>query len=193
MPTSIDAVVLGTSTGGPQALAHVLSAFPADFPVPIVVVVHMPPGYMGALARRLDGISALKVIEGHDGLVLTRGMAVLAPTGAHTQFESSPLGLRIALDYVRTPGELHIPSVDRLFASAADVLGARALGVVLTGMGQDGSAGARQLVERGGKVIAEAESSCVVYGMPRAIAEAGLADSIVALDDIAEAVLSRLR
>jgi two-component system chemotaxis response regulator CheB len=184
-------VLIGTSTGGPQALAHVLPRLPADLPCPVVVVVHMPPGYMEGLARRLDGMCALTVLEGHEGLMLARGMVVLAPTGAHTGLERSRAGLGVRLDYARRPGELHQPSVDALLTSGAAVLGRRALGVVMTGMGSDGLEGARALRRVGAKVIAQAEPSCVVYGMPRAIVEAGLADEVVDLDGLADAIRSR--
>jgi two-component system chemotaxis response regulator CheB len=190
--TAIDVVVVGTSTGGPQALAHLLPCFPADFPVPIVVVAHLPAGYTEALAQRLDKMTALKVLEGHDGLVLTRGMAVLAPFGAHLGLERTDMGLRVRLDYLKQPGELHQPSVDALFESAAATLRERVLAVVMTGMGEDGLRGARALAGVGAKVIAEAESSCVVYGMPRAIVDAGLADATVALEGLVDAIRSRV-
>jgi len=188
----VDAVLVGTSTGGPQALAYLLPSFPVDFPVPIVVVVHMPAGYTDALARRLDSLSALTVLEGHDGLVLTRGMAVLAPHGAHLGLERSTAGLRVRLDYLRHPKELHYPSVDALFESGAATLGARTLGVVMTGMGDDGLRGASALVTAGARVLVEAESSCVVYGMPRAVLEAGHAEAAIELSRLAEAIRTRV-
>lgn len=191
--TAVDAVLLGTSTGGPQALAHLIPRLPADLPVPLVVVVHMPPGYVEGLARRLDGMSALTVREAHEGQVLTRGLVVLAPAGAHLLLERSAVGLRVCLDYVRRPGELHQPSVDALFTSGAAVLGERVLAVVMTGMGEDGLAGARALVTAGAKVLAQSDPSCVVYGMPRAIVEAGLAAAIVDLEGLAAAIDARVR
>lgn len=185
----VDLVLFGTSTGGPQALARVLPQFPADFPVPILVVVHMPVGYTEALAQRLDGLSAISVVEGHDGLVLARGMAVLAPFGAHFGVERGEIGLRARLDYAtRAAGELHRPSVDELFKSAAAVLGPRVLAVVLTGMGDDGLDGARALTRAGARIVAESETSCVVYGMPRAVIEHGLAQDVAGLDRIVEVV-----
>jgi two-component system, chemotaxis family, protein-glutamate methylesterase/glutaminase len=187
----IDAVLVGASTGGPQAIAHVLPRLPAELPVPVVVVLHMPAGYVDGLARRLDRMCALTVLEGHEGLLLARGMVVLAPAGAHAVLERTSAGLELQLDYVRRGGELHQPSVDALLTSGAAVLGSRALGVVLTGMGNDGLAGARALVQAGARVIVQAESSCVVYGMPRAIVEAGLADEVLELDQIADAIGSR--
>jgi two-component system chemotaxis response regulator CheB len=185
-------VLVGTSTGGPQALARLLPRFPADFPVPILVVVHMPSGYTEALARRIDAMSAIKVLEGHDGLVLTRGMAVIGPFGAHLGLERWDGGLRVKLDFLHVPGELHRPSVDALFESAAQVLGSRALGVVMTGMGEDGLRGAGALASVGARVIAEDPESCVVYGMPRAIIEAGLADETAKLEEIADAIFRRV-
>ena len=184
-----DLVVIGTSTGGPQALSRLLPRFPADFPVPIAIVVHMPSGYTEALARRIDNMSAIKVLEGHDGLVLTRGMAVLAPFGAHLGVARWDGGLRLVLDFLHVPGELHRPSVDALFTSAAEVLGARTLGVVMTGMGEDGLNGARALTSAGACVLAESSSSCVVYGMPRAIIEAGLANETPSLERMADAIM----
>ncbi|MBC8069852.1 MAG: response regulator, partial [Deltaproteobacteria bacterium] len=123
----VDAVLIGASTGGPQALSRLLPLLPAEFPVPIAVVVHMPPGYTAALAGRLDAQCSLDVVEAHDGMVFVRGMIALAPPGAHFGLERASVGLRVRLDYHRAPGELHHPSVDAMFVSAAQVLGARAL------------------------------------------------------------------
>jgi two-component system chemotaxis response regulator CheB len=190
--TAVDAVLVGASTGGPQALAHLLPRLPGDLPVPVVVVVHMPPGYVEGLARRLDGMSALTVLEGHEGLLLAPGMVVLAPAGAHTRIERGGEGLYVRLDFMRRPGELHQPSVDALLASGSAVLGRRALGVVMTGMGEDGLLGARALATAGARVLAQAEGSCVVYGMPRAVIEAGLADEVVELERLAEAIVARV-
>ncbi len=189
---AIDAVLIGCSTGGPQALTRVLPGLAETVDVPIVVVVHMPPGYIEAFARRLDALCPLSVVEGHDGIPVTRGMVVLAPAGAHFQLVREAGVLSGRLDYRRMPGELHQPSVDTLFTSAAAVLGARSLGVVLTGMGNDGLVGARALREAGAAVIAEHESSCVVYGMPRAIIENDLADEVCSLDRMAAAITARI-
>lgn len=192
-PPAVEAVLVGASTGGPQALAYVLPRLPADLPVPVVVVVHIPVGYVEGLARRLDAACSLTVLEGHDGLVLVPGMVVLAPAGVHTRLVRDAEGLRVRLDHARRVGELHQPSVDALLASGAATLGARVLGVVLTGMGDDGLIGAKAMVRAGAKVIAQAEPSCVVYGMPRAVIEAGLADEVADIERIAEAIVSRVR
>jgi two-component system, chemotaxis family, protein-glutamate methylesterase/glutaminase len=191
LSSRLELVMIGTSTGGPQALTRVLAGIPAAFPVPIAVVVHMPPGYTAALAARLDALCELTVVEAHDGLVLTRGLIALAPAGAHLCFERGEIGLRVRLDHRRIAGELHQPSVDAMFRSAAVVVGKRALGVVLTGMGEDGTSGARALVGAGGTVLAEHESSCIVYGMPRAVVEAGLASETCSLDAMAALIVAR--
>jgi two-component system chemotaxis response regulator CheB len=181
-------VVVGASTGGPQALTRLLSELPADFPVPVALVLHMPVGYTTALAARLDTASPLDVVEASEGLVLRPGLAVLARAGLHMRIVVAPDGLeRVKLDVspLDTP---HRPAVDQLFSSAAKVYGRGALGVVLTGMGDDGLAGARAMVAAGGWIFTEAQSSCVVYGMPRSVDEAGLSTRSFALEDMAAAL-----
>jgi two-component system chemotaxis response regulator CheB len=187
--TRVDVVVLGTSTGGPQALARLLPQLPGDFPVPVVIVVHLPPGYTDSLAHRLGGHSAVSVLEAHDGLVLTAGMAVIAPHGAHLRIARRPVGLRVELDYLAQPGDMHRPSADALFSSAAEATGARCLGVVLTGMGHDGLQGAQRVHDAGGRIIAQDEATSVVWGMPRAIVEAGLADEVAPLHRMIETII----
>jgi len=182
-------VVVGTSTGGPAALSRLLSSLPADFPAPLALALHIPPGYTEALARRLDLNSALEVVEAAQGVELRPGRAVLARAGMH---------LRVARDGERALGWLdrvpyqavHHPSVDVLFQSAAAGWGADVVGVVLTGMGDDGLEGARAIRAAGGHVLTESADSCVVYGMPRVVAEAGLSDASAPLEDMA-ALLER--
>ncbi len=185
-------VLIGTSTGGPQALSVLLAAMPADLPVPLAIVVHMPPGYTESLARRLSELSALDVVEAYEGQVLLPGMAVVARAGAHLRIRREHGRLVSGLDFKRKPGELHQPSVDVLFTSAVAASDGRVLGVVMTGMGEDGLAGARAIVDRGGRVITESEVSSVVYGMPRAVNEAGLADATAPLENLASLILARL-
>jgi len=177
-------LVVGASTGGPQALTRLLSALPADLPVPIALVLHMPVGYTTALAARLDGVSPLDVVEASEGLVLRPGLAVLARAGLHMQLVRDGEGSRVHLDIAPLTSP-HRPSVDELFLSAARTYGAAALGVVLTGMGEDGLAGSRALAAAGAWVFTEAMSSCVVYGMPRAVAEAGLSTKSLVLAEMA--------
>ena len=189
---ALDIVVIGTSTGGPQALKTVLPAFPADFPVPIAMVLHMPPGYTEAYARKLDETCPLHVVEAQGGEVVQPGMAFLAPAGRHLTFVRQPGGAvltRLDLRPLDTP---HRPAVDVLFQSAAQVYRSRVLGVVLTGMGADGREGAAWIKAEGGRILTEAEESCVVYGMPRSVVEAGVSDRSVALDGIARAIMDHL-
>ena len=183
-----DIVVIGVSTGGPQALRHIMAEFPDSFPVPIAIALHMPVGYTEMFARRLDEISALAVKEASDGDLITGGMALLAPAGRHLTFERDAAGaVRAHLD-VRPIDTQHRPSVDVLFRSAADVYQDRVLGVVMTGMGSDGLLGAAHIKATGGRIITEAESSCVVYGMPRAVDEAQLSDVSVTLDEMSAVI-----
>jgi two-component system chemotaxis response regulator CheB len=184
-------VLIGTSTGGPQALTQLVTAFPANFPAPIVIVLHIPPGYTEALAARLDADSAIDVVEAREGLVLRPGLAVIALAGMHIYLATHAGSTRIHLD-LEPIGSVHRPSVNVLFESAARSLGARALGVVLTGMGDDGLIGARALVQAGAQVLTEAESSCVVYGMPRVVKEAGLSAGEAPLGGMAAAITARL-
>ncbi len=178
-------VVVGASTGGPQALTLLLSRLPGSFPHPLAIALHMPPGYTEALAQRLDGASELEVVEADDGVQLRPGRAVLARGGVHLELVGTPAACEARLGYEHA---LYRPSVDRLFTCAASIYGAATLGVVLTGMGDDGLRGARAIKEAGGRVLAELESSAVVYGMPRVVRENGLADGGAEIGRMADAV-----
>ena len=184
-----DVVVIGTSTGGPQALRYVLSRIPADCPAPIVMVLHMPVGYTEMYAAKLNELAPLKVIEAQGGEAVEAGTAYLAPAGRHLTFvreAEKTVRIRLSLHPLDTP---HRPAVDVLFQSAAEVYGDRVLAVVMTGMGADGREGAAWIKAKGGRVITEAEESCVVYGMPRSVVEAGLSDGSVPLERIAEQIM----
>jgi two-component system chemotaxis response regulator CheB len=187
-----DVIVLGISTGGPQALRQLIPQLPADFPVPIAMVLHMPIGYTAMYAQRLNDISALNVIEAGEGDVLKPGVVWLAPAGRHLTFiRGSDGAIRAHLD--THPGDTqHRPAVDVLFQSAADVFGSRVLGIVMTGMGSDGLLGSAYIKARSGRIITEAESSCVVYGMPRSVAEASLSDRSSTLDEMANAIMEMM-
>ena len=187
-----DIVVLGISTGGPQALREVIPSLPADLSVPIAMVLHMPVGYTEMYAQRLNQISALEVIEARDGAVLRPGLVWLAPAGRHLSFVRTPDDSIIARLDVSPLDTQHRPSVDVLFRSAADVFGSRVLGVVMTGMGSDGLLGAAHIKAQGGRIITEAESSCVVYGMPRAVVEASLSDHSATLENMAGAIMEHI-
>ncbi|HEY0170062.1 MAG TPA: chemotaxis response regulator protein-glutamate methylesterase [Pyrinomonadaceae bacterium] len=184
----VDVVVIGISTGGPQALKQLIPRLPADFPVPLAMVMHMPVGYTEMYARKLGEHSPLDVREAREGDELRAGLALLAPAGRHLTFRRQAGGAVVAhLD--SRPFELpHRPSVDVLFQSAAEVYGQRVLGVVMTGMGSDGRAGAAWIKAQGGLVYTESEETCVVYGMPSSVVEAGLSDRSVPLGDMAQAI-----
>jgi two-component system, chemotaxis family, protein-glutamate methylesterase/glutaminase len=187
-----DVVVIGVSTGGPQALKQIIPRLPPDFPVPVAMVLHMPVGYTELFARSLGEVSRLAVAEARDGDPLRPGVALLAPAGHHLSLAREAGGAvtaRLSLRPLDTP---HRPAADVLFRSAADVFGDRTLGVVLTGMGSDGTEGAAWIKAQGGRVFTEAEETCVVYGMPRSVDEAGLSDRSVPLHKMAEAILGAL-
>jgi len=183
-----DVVVIGISTGGPQALKQLIPQLPADFPAPVAMVMHMPVGYTEMYARKLDELSPLEVREAHEGDVLRAGLALLAPAGRHLTFRRRAGGEVVAhLD--SRPFELpHRPAVDVLFQSAAEVYRQRVLGVVMTGMGSDGTQGSAWIKSQGGLVYTESEETCVVYGMPSSVVEAGLSDRSVPLDGMAQAI-----
>jgi two-component system chemotaxis response regulator CheB len=157
-----DVVVIGVSTGGPQGLRMLIPGLPADFPVPVAIVLHMPIGYTEAYAKRLDEASALTVVEAREGDHVLPGVVFVAPAGRHLTFSRDAVrAVRIRLD-ISPLDTAHRPSVDVLFQSAAEVYGDRVLAVVMTGMGDDGRQGAAWIKARGGAVLTEAEESCVV-------------------------------
>jgi two-component system chemotaxis response regulator CheB len=182
-----EVVLIGTSTGGPPALQQVLSQIQATLPCPIVIVQHMPAGFTASLARRLDRHTPLTVREARHGERLAGGTVYLAPAGWHMRLRRNAGELQVRLD-AEQAGHLHCPSVDALFESAAQVCGNRARAVVLTGMGKDGSVGARAIRNAGGRVLVEAEETAIVFGMPKAVLEAGGADEVAPLYQIAEAI-----
>jgi two-component system chemotaxis response regulator CheB len=189
---SVDIVVIGISTGGPQALKLLIPRLPAELAVPIAIVLHMPVGYTELYARKLNEQSALTVLESQGGETVTKGNVYIAPAGRHLTLRRGPAGdVTTHLD-VRPLDTLYRPSVDALFHSAADAYGARVLGIVMTGMGSDGREGAAWIKAKGGTVLTESEASCVVYGMPRSIVEAGLSDGTVMLDRMAEELMARV-
>jgi len=187
-----DIVVLGVSTGGPQALSALLQRLPRCLPVPLVIVIHMPAGYIESLASRLDRQGTLPVEEARAGVPIQAGMAYVAPAGRHLTFRRSIDGSVIPHFSLAPLDAVHRPAVDELFRSAAVVYGARVLAVVMTGMGTDGAAGAGAVCAAGGTVLTESESTCVVYGMPRAVVERGFSSRAVPLAGMAEAILREL-
>ncbi len=189
--TRTDILLIGISTGGPQALKALIPRLPANFPVPVAIVLHMPVGYTELYAAKLNELSLLRVKEPEENEVISAGTVYLAPAGRHLTFRRAGATVVAHLD-VRPLDMPHRPAVDVLFQSAADVFGTRTLGVVMTGMGADGREGAAWIKARGGQIITEAEQSCVVYGMPRSVVEAGLSDASAPLETIFEVILERL-
>ena len=188
---SVEIVVIGISTGGPQGLKLMIPRLPATLPVPIAVVLHMPVGYTDMYAQKLNEACELTVKEAAEGDELAPGMVLIAPAGRHLLFRR--VGERVVAHLDLRPLDTpHRPAADVLFQSAAEVFGARTLAIVMTGMGSDGREGAAWVKAKGGQVLTEAEESCVVYGMPRSVVEAGLSDASVALEQMAGAIVERL-
>jgi two-component system chemotaxis response regulator CheB len=183
-------VAIGVSTGGPNALAAVLPALPADLPVPVAIVQHMPPLFTRLLAERLNAQSSLSVVEGQSGMVVKSGSVYIAPGDHHMELRRS--GDAVVVGLIQTPPENSCrPAVDVLFRSVARVYGPRAVGIVLTGMGQDGLRGAEAICEAGGRILAQDEQTSVVWGMPGFVARAGLAEKVLPIEDIAAEIVRR--
>ncbi|MGJ7909822.1 protein-glutamate methylesterase/protein-glutamine glutaminase [Neobacillus sp. LXY-1] len=172
-----DLVFIGCSTGGPSALQAILPHFPKDFPIPVVVAQHMPPGFTKPLADRFNTLCHLQVNEAQNGEVLKAGTIYIEPSGKQTRFEKRADGTVVfQIDNQETPKVLYKPCVDISLASAAPIYSDRLLAIILTGMGVDGTQGCSYVKKYNGRVLVEAEESCVVYGMPKAVLEAGFAD-----------------
>lgn len=183
-----EVVAIGISTGGPKALTEMLPRLPGDLPVPVLIVQHMPPVFTKSLADDLDRHCSLRVQEAKDGQEVRAGTILIAPGGKQMKVsrEAGHTVVRITED---PPENSCRPSVDYLFRSVAAVYGAHSLGVMMTGMGNDGSAGCRNIKRCGGHILAQDEASCVVFGMPRAAIEEGLVDRVAPLSDIAREIV----
>lgn len=187
----IDLVVVGSSTGGPAALQNLIPALPTTFPSAVVLVQHLPVGFSGPLAEHLDRKSRLKVKHAQQGDKVIPGQVLVAPAGYYLTFRGRPGNVTINLD----PGQGPVPpggfrpNVDGVMQSAAEIYRNRVMGVLLTGMGRDGAKGMLAIKQKGGPTIAEAESSCVVFGMPKAAIELGAADKVRPLHEIAEEIV----
>jgi two-component system chemotaxis response regulator CheB len=180
-------VAIGASTGGPVAIHTVLSALPAGFPVPIVLVVHMPASFTAAYAERLDSLCRIQVREAQDGDAVQPGLALLAPGGRQLLVE--PAGGRPVVRVRDSlPEQIYRPSVDVTFGSAARVYADGVLAVILTGMGSDGKQGAKLLKSAGSDVWSQDAASCVVYGMPQAVERSALSDRVLPLEEIGQAL-----
>jgi two-component system, chemotaxis family, protein-glutamate methylesterase/glutaminase len=187
----IDVVAIGTSTGGPNALAAVIPQLPLDFPVPVVVVQHMPPLFTRLLADRLNGLGHLHVQEGKAGEILKRGQVWIAPGDQHMTVARKGTDFVLGTNHDAQENSCR-PAVDVLFRSVAQVYGANVLAVVLTGMGADGTRGSAVIREAGGEIFVQDEASSVVWGMPGSVVGASLADRIYPLGNIAPEVVRRV-
>lgn len=188
----IDIVAIGVSTGGPNALATIIPALPGNFPVPVLIVQHMPPMFTRLLAERLDSQSALKVVEASEGMPIEAGKVYIAPGDYHLEVTGGPSSSIVKLHQGPQENSCR-PAVDVLFRSVSDNYGARVLSVVLTGMGSDGLKGAEVIRNLGGQVIVQDEQSSVVWGMPAYVAEAGIAEAILPLEQIAPEIVNRVK
>ncbi len=184
-------IVIGSSTGGPRALQQVIPLLPSNLNAPVLVVQHMPAGFTKSLAERLNSQSVIKVREAEEGDILQSGTVYIAPGDYHMTIKQQKINGDLKEIIALTKGEKVQgvrPSVDVLLNSVAPIFGQNSLGVILTGMGSDGTDGIRKLKLAGGKVMAEDESTCVVYGMPRSVIEQKLADYILPIGKIAESI-----
>lgn len=185
-------VAIGTSTGGPVALQQIITALPANFPLPIVLIQHMPAAFTGAFASRLNGLAKIEVKEAADNDVLRPGVAYLAPGGKQMLLDGNENQARLRVREDDSPRITFKPSVDITFGTAAKVFNDKVLAIVLTGMGSDGREGSRLLKQSGSRIWAQDEASCVVYGMPQAVTAAGLTDLEVALSDVAARIIAEV-
>lgn len=187
-------VIIGTSTGGPRALQEVITRFPAEFPYPILIVQHMPPGFTKSLAERLNGLSEITVKEAEQGELIENGTAYIAPGGLHLKFEKVRAGYQIVLDGEQAPRSGHRPAVNVLLECAATHKELEYVTAIMTGMGYDGKEG-MELLRASCKTItiAESKNTSVVYGMPKAIIDAGLSDEIKDVQQIANAIIGNLK
>jgi two-component system, chemotaxis family, protein-glutamate methylesterase/glutaminase len=183
-------VAIGTSTGGPKALQDIVTRLPKEFPVPVVIAQHMPANFTGPFAERLNQLSSIEVREALEGDILKPGLALLAPGRGHMRVvKKKTMETAITISENRDD-YIYRPSVDALMLSIAECFPGRALGVILTGMGNDGLKGMTELKKGGGRIFAQNEQTCVVYGMPKAVVDAGIADKVLSLDEIAGEIIN---
>jgi len=189
-PTKL-AVVIGISTGGPKTLLSVIPKISSNFPGTIFIAQHMPAGFTASLANRLNGLSNIQVKEAKNGEVARPSTCYIAPGGRHMRVSHVSLSKGVMIRVGDHPhNALYKPSVDVLMVSVAEVYGANAIGIVMTGMGRDGTKGIYEIKKRGGLAISEDSSTCVVYGMPKSVEEAGYSDYVVPADSIPETIMS---
>lgn len=183
-------ISIGTSTGGPKALQEVIPRFPKELPVPVVIAQHMPPAFTKPFAERLNQLSEIKVKEAEEGEPLTPGVALIAP-GRGNMRVVRKRGIETVVSITENKEEFQYrPSVDALMLSVAECFPGRALGVIMTGMGNDGLRGLIAIKKTGGRVFAQNEETCVVYGMPKAVVDAGIADKVLPLEEMAGEIIN---
>lgn len=183
-------VTIGTSTGGPGALQQIIPYLPTDFPVPVVIAQHMPPNFTRPFSERLNQLSKITVKEAEEGEPLKPGFVFVAPGRGHMRLKRVR-GIETVVSISESKEDfIYRPSVDALALSVSELYPGRALGVILTGMGNDGLMGFKSIKQTGGKIYAQDEKTCVVFGMPKAIIEAGLADKVLPLEEIAGEIIN---
>lgn len=182
-------VALGISTGGPKALQDILPALPVDLSVPILIVQHMPAGFIAAFAKRLNSLCAVSVCEASDGETVEPGVVYLAPAGFQMTIDCLPNSRMLISLSGRAENQVHVPSVDVLMQSVASAFHSEAMGIIMTGMGSDGAQGMKAIHREGGLTVGQDEPSCAVYGMPRVCAEMGILDRVVPLSLIPHEIL----
>ncbi len=192
-PVTPSIIAIGISTGGPRALQLILPMLPADLPAGVVIVQHMPPGFTGPFANRLNGLCKISVREAKKGDLVERGVVLIAPAGQHLTVarRSSSQGL-VQLSS-QPDSTLHIPSVDVMMTSVAESFGSQAMGIIMTGMGSDGCDGMKAIASKSGVTVGQDEASCTVYGMPKSCAESGSLQTVVSLQEIPNQILRAVR
>jgi two-component system chemotaxis response regulator CheB len=184
----IEAIAIGSSTGGPNALKIILTRLPSDFPASIVVSQHMPRGFTASFAERLNGLARIEVKEAQDGDVVERGKVLICPGGHHMLFRKK--GKRVIATIKQSKdSDRYIPSIDAMMSSASEIFGSRMMGIVLTGMGNDGTSGMMEIKKKGGYTIAESEETAVVFGMPSEVISAGAAGRVLPISEIPDEMI----
>jgi len=183
-------LAIGASTGGPPALQHILTSFPQNFPVPVVIAQHMPKLFTQSFAQRLNSLSQIEIKEAEDKEPLRPGVALIAPGDVHMGLKKN--GKDVTVDFIKDTQYAYRPSVDVLMLSTAQIYDSSAIGVILTGMGNDGLVGLKEIKKRNGFVIAQDEETCVVFGMPKAVINSNIADVVLPIDKISEEIIRAL-
>jgi two-component system chemotaxis response regulator CheB len=184
----VEAIAIGSSTGGPNALKIIMTRLPSDFPASIVVSQHMPKGFTASFAERLNGLSQIHIEEAKDGDIVEGGKVLICPGGHHMLFRKK--GKRVIATIKESKhSDKYIPSIDIMMSSASEIFGSRMMGIVLTGMGNDGISGMLEIKKRGGYTIAESEDTAIVFGMPSGVIGAGAAGRVLPISEIPDEMI----